>query len=121
MGTVSGFVFDDKKQKIYVVGDSIWCPEVELALDTHHPDVIIANAGGARFLTGDPITMTPDHILNLHNKLPKAKIIAVHMDTVNHCFIHRTDLLAFLEKDNLAAKILLPADGNSLVLNESGF
>ena len=116
MGVVSGFVFDDGKQKTYITGDSIWCTEVEQALETHKPDIIIANAGGAQFLTGGPITMTPDHIINLHKKQPKAQIIAVHMDTVNHCFVRRKDLVAVIEANNLASKILVPADGASLSL-----
>jgi L-ascorbate metabolism protein UlaG (beta-lactamase superfamily) len=116
MGIVSGFVFDDGKQKTYVLGDSIWCPEVQQALDNHNPDVLIANAGGAQFLTGGPITMIPDHILNLNRRQPKAKVIAVHMDTVNHCLIKRKDLMAVLEKNNLTAKILIPDDGEALSL-----
>lgn len=118
MGHVSGFVFDDGSQKIYIAGDSIWCQEVEQALETHKPDVIIANAGGAQFLTGGPITMTPEDILSLHNKSLQAKIITVHMDTVNHCFVKRADLIAVLKEKNLSSKILVPVDGQTLILQD---
>lgn len=118
MGQVSGFVFDDGNQKIYVAGDSIWCTEVEQALESHKPAIIIANAGGAQFLTCAPITMTPEDILNLRNKSLQAKIIAVHMDTVNHCFVKRSDLLAVINEKQLSSTILVPADGQILSLQD---
>lgn len=114
MGEVSGFVFNHKKETIYVAGDTIWCEDVEKALSGFEPDITILNAGGAKFLTGNPITMTPSDILKVHNKLPKTKIIAVHMDTVNHCFIKRTDLLKVLTENRLESHVLIPNDGATI-------
>jgi len=111
MGTVSGFVFKHNEQTIYLAGDTIWCADVEKALQEHKPDVTILNAGGAQFLTGDPITMTPDDIIQVHEKCPTTKIIAVHMDTINHCFIKRVDLVKALSEKKPALKILIPDDG----------
>ena len=111
MGEVSGFVFSHKKESIYLAGDTIWCEDVEKALLKFEPEITILNAGGAKFLTGDPITMTPDDIIKVQEKLPKTLIIAVHMDTVNHCFIKRTDLRKALADKKLDSKILIPNDG----------
>ena len=114
MGVVSGFIFENGDQTIYVAGDTIWCNDVENALHQFKPMITVLNAGGAQFLTGDPITMTPDDIINVHEKLPGTKIIAVHMDTVNHCFIKRTDLVEALEKKGLQPEVIIPVDGEEI-------
>jgi len=111
MGEVSGFVFTSGNESVYVAGDTIWCEGVEKALSDFKPEVTILNAGGAKFLTGDPITMTPDDIMKVHEKLPQTIIIAVHMDTLNHCFIKRTDLSKALSKNKLRSDVLIPDDG----------
>jgi hypothetical protein len=55
--------------------------------------------------------MTPTDILQVHAALPMAKIVAVHMDTVNHCFIWRKDLIEFLKERNLEQIASVPFDG----------
>jgi L-ascorbate metabolism protein UlaG (beta-lactamase superfamily) len=114
MGTVSGFVFKYKERSIYLAGDTIWCDDVEKALLEHKPDITILNAGGAQFLTGDPITMIPDDIVQVHEKCPATKIIAVHMDTVNHCFVTRIDLLKALSQKKPGLKVLVPGNGEEI-------
>jgi len=116
MGEVSGFVFSYKKESLYVAGDTIWCDDVEKALTEHKPKITILNAGGAKFLTGDPITMTPNDIVNVYEKLPQTKIIAVHMDTVNHCLIKRKNLLDALIERGLESKIRIPNDGETITI-----
>ena len=115
MGIVSGFVLHLGGNKIYIAGDTVWCDDVESALRLHNPDVIVLNAGGAKFLTGDPITMTPDDVLRVRRKSPESKIIAVHMDTVNHCFARRTDLRKAVAESGLK-EILIPEDGETIEL-----
>jgi hypothetical protein len=57
MGRVSGFILKAVGEPtMYITGDTIWCEEVKKALDIYRPEVTIVNAGGARFITGDPIT-----------------------------------------------------------------
>src|SRR3954451_21927817 len=43
LGPVSGFVLDG----LYVAGDTIWCEEVEAAIERHRPRVAVVNGGGA--------------------------------------------------------------------------
>ena len=114
MGEVSGFIFNHEKESIYFAGDTILCEDVEKVLADFKPNITILNAGGAKFVTGNPITMTPKEILKVHNKLPQTIIIAVHMDTVNHCFIKRTDLLKVLTENQLESQILIPNDGETI-------
>ncbi len=121
MGTVSGYVFDNGNKKIYVAGDTRWCEEVEQALDTHEPDVIVLNAGGAQFIEGDKkgdaITMTPEDIYNVHRNATQSDIITVHMNTLNHCFVKRKDLKAALSTKGLDELIEIPLDGDTISLN----
>lgn len=116
MGEVSGFVFIHNEHSIYIAGDTIWCEDVEKALESYKPKVTVVNAGGAQFLAGDPITMTPEDIINVHEKLPSTEIIAVHMDTVNHCFVTRKDLSQALEKRGIQSKVSIPTDGQVIDL-----
>jgi len=117
MGAVSGFVIRaDREPTLYIAGDTIWCEEVEDALLTYHPDAVILNAGGAQFLTGDPITMTPDDVIRVCRSMPGSEIIAVHMDTLNHCIVTRQMLHDSLVGVGLGERVHIPADGETFPL-----
>ena len=116
MGKVSGFVIEQNGRRLYVAGDTIWCDEVADALKKHTPDFIVVNAGAAQFLQGGPITMSGDDVVTVCGALPSAKVIAVHMDTVNHCLLKRTDLRKILEEKKLTKRCIIPADGEVLLL-----
>lgn len=112
MGRVSGFVLKaDGQPTLYIAGDTIFCHEVKQALDEHRPDVTVVNAGGARFTVGNPITMDADDVVNLCRYAPYTKIVAVHMDTINHCLVTRSDLHSRLEADGLSNQVTIPGDG----------
>ena len=110
MAPVSGFVLRAGGEPIvYIAGDTIWCPEVEEALREHRPSIVVVNAGAAQFLEGGPITMTADDVIATCQALPSARIIAVHMEAINHCLLTRADLAFQLEAARVRAEI--PADG----------
>ena len=112
LAPVSGFVLQAQGEpKLYIAGDTIWCAEVEQALGEFHPATVVLNAGGARFLEGDPITMTPDDVIAVCRKAPKAQVIAVHMEAINHCLVTRDDLAFQLEAARVREQVAIPADG----------
>jgi L-ascorbate metabolism protein UlaG (beta-lactamase superfamily) len=115
MGLVSGFVIRDQEQSLYIAGDTIWCEEVKQALDQYKPVYTIVNAGAAQFLTGGPITMAPEDIRQVQEHMPATKIIAVHMNTINHCLVTRSDLKAWLKENNRPA-VLIPEDGETMLI-----
>ncbi|MGI9050948.1 MAG: MBL fold metallo-hydrolase, partial [Rubrobacteraceae bacterium] len=81
MAPVSGFVLRSAEApSLYIAGDTVWCPEVEEALSSYTPDVVVLNAGAARFLSGDPITMTAEDVAQVSRAVPDARILAVHME-----------------------------------------
>jgi L-ascorbate metabolism protein UlaG (beta-lactamase superfamily) len=112
MGEVCGFVLGAPGEPVlYVAGDTIWCAEVDRALAEHDPDVVVVNAGAARFLEGDPITMDADDVIATA-RAARGAVVAVHMEAVNHCGLTRAQLA-----DAAAAAgvdVVIPADGEAL-------
>ena len=114
MAPVSGFVVRaEGSPTLYVAGDTVWCPEVEEALGFHNPDVVVVNAGAARFLEGDPITMTEGDVVNVCRAVPDALVIAVHMEAINHCLLTRGELEEELHSEGLSERVEIPADGET--------
>ncbi|MBZ5646297.1 MAG: MBL fold metallo-hydrolase [Acidobacteriia bacterium] len=112
MAPVSGFVLRASGEPtLYIAGDTIWCEEVAGPLHEFHPATTVVNAGGARFLQGDPITMTPEDVIRVCQAAPKTQVVAVHMDAINHCIVTREDLAFQLEAERLRERVALPADG----------
>ncbi len=110
MAPVSGYVLKSEHEPtLYIAGDTIWCKEVSDAIKHFQPEVIVVNAGGARFLEGDPITMTPNDVVHVCHAAPKAKVIAVHMEAINHCLVTREELERHLRKAGVHVQI--PEDG----------
>ncbi|MFW5937766.1 MAG: MBL fold metallo-hydrolase [Halanaeroarchaeum sp.] len=117
MGPVSGFVFDaEDEPTLYVAGDTRWCSALCNAFAKHDPDAVVLNAGGARFTEGKPITMTAADVERVCRSLPDAKIIAVHMDAINHCLESRADLHQALEEEGVIAQVEIPDDGEWVTL-----
>ncbi len=113
MGQVSGFVFRAQGEPaLYIAGDTIWCDDVKAALDAYKPDMTIVNAGGAKFVIGEAITMDEDDVIELVRYAPYTRAVAVHMDTINHCHVTRSKLRARLAVDNLLDRVDIPEDGD---------
>ena len=118
LAPVSGFVLKGTgAPTIYIAGDTVWCPDVESALGAHRPDVIIVNAGAAQFLEGGPITMDAADVLQVCRAAPKARVIAVHMEAINHCVLTRAALREAVSRSPQKATVSIPADGEVLTLS----
>jgi L-ascorbate metabolism protein UlaG (beta-lactamase superfamily) len=110
MAPVSGFVLENNKEKLYIAGDTIYCDEVEQAIRKHNPQSIIVNAGGAQFLTGGPIIMNVEDVIRTANQAKGSRIVAVHMEAVNHCLLSRAQLREAVKKAGLDS-VHVPGDG----------
>ena len=112
LAPVSGFVLSAPGEPtLYVAGDTVPCDELSAALEAHSPDVVVVNAGGARFTRGDPITMTADDVVAVAAQAPAARVIAVHLEAVNHCIETRADLHQRLRAEGLEGHVTVPEDG----------
>lgn len=112
MGPVSGFALQaEGEPSLYIAGDTIWCDEMAEALRTYQPAVTVVNTGAAQFNVGGPITMTAEDVVAVCRELPATRVIAVHMEAVNHCLLTRAELGQKLEVEGLSAQVIIPADG----------
>jgi L-ascorbate metabolism protein UlaG (beta-lactamase superfamily) len=117
MAPVSGFVVAAPGEPVlYLAGDTIWCDEVAETLDAHRPDVVVVNAGAARFLEGDPIVMTADDVVTVARHAPSARVVVVHLEAINHCPLTRADLHQRLHEEDLTGRVTVPEDGAEVPL-----
>ncbi|MCH5584786.1 MBL fold metallo-hydrolase [Shimazuella sp. AN120528] len=115
MGAVSGFILQAEGEDcLYITGDTVWCEEVERAIEVYRPEVIVAFSGAAQFLTGGAITMDKEDLRQLYVSSPESSIVAVHLDTWNHCLLTRKELSDYLVKVDMFDRFHLPQDGEVL-------
>ncbi|MGH3018707.1 MAG: MBL fold metallo-hydrolase [Gaiellaceae bacterium] len=104
LGPVSGFVLD----ALYVAGDTVWCEEVEDAIERHRPRVAVVNGSGACFLESGPLVMTGADVREVVARVPT--VVVVHLEAINHCLETRAEVRAAVPE------ALVPEDGESLEL-----
>jgi L-ascorbate metabolism protein UlaG (beta-lactamase superfamily) len=115
IGPVSGFVLRaENEPSLYVAGDTIWCEQVEAALEAHQPSVVVVNAGAAQFTDSGPITMDAGDVLSVARAAPDSRVVAVHFESINHCVLSRRELRERVEREGLAERVLIPSDGEVL-------
>jgi L-ascorbate metabolism protein UlaG (beta-lactamase superfamily) len=113
-GLVSGVVFKhDTEQTLYVAGDTVWYEGVQEAIDTHRPEIIVVNAGDNQFLEGGSLVMGKDDVYEVYKAAPSAKIIASHMEAVNHWTLSREELKRFVDEKGISSSVFVPNDGES--------
>jgi L-ascorbate metabolism protein UlaG (beta-lactamase superfamily) len=119
MAPVSGFVLrEDAGRTLYLAGDTVLYDEVEAVLDEHRPDVVVVNAGGARFTGGEPIVMDVDDVVEVARRVPDARIVVVHLDAINHCSQTRADLHQRLHEQRLTGRVTVPEDGAAVPVDQ---
>jgi L-ascorbate metabolism protein UlaG (beta-lactamase superfamily) len=113
IGVVSGFVFEaDGEPTVYWVGDSIWCEAVENTIDQFKPDIIITHSGGAKLPGFETIIMDGEQTLTTARSAPQAKVVAIHLEALDHCTEKRETLRHMADKQALpASRLLIPEDG----------
>ena len=116
LGEAMGVIFEAKgHETIYVAGDTIWRPEVEQAIQRFKPDVIVLNTGNA-LVNGfnESIIMGKEDTYRATKQAPNAKIIAVHMDAINHMSLTREQLAEYVKIKGIQDKVLIPLDGETV-------
>lgn len=114
VGEVCGVVFKHADEKsLYIAGDTVWYEDIQNEIDTHKPEIIVVNGGDNQFLQGGSLVMGKEDIYNVYQAAPKATIISVHMEAVNHWGLSREELKSFLAEKGIASNVLVPDDGES--------
>lgn len=116
LGEAMGVVFQSPQHKtLYLAGDTIWRPEVDQALEQFKPEIIVLNAGYARISGFDnSIIMGKNDVLKTSKLMPKSKVVAVHMDAINHMSLTRKELKQFVHANGIDSHVDIPQDGESL-------
>lgn len=112
LGEAMGVVFQSKNNPtVYLAGDTLWTAEVNKAIIRFKPEVVILNTGDAKMIGFDGgIIMGTQDVAHARKMLPNAKLIAVHMDAVNHMSVYRKDLRQFVEANKIQ-NVAIPEDG----------
>lgn len=118
MGEVSGFVLQASGEPtLYWAGDSIWCDEVKEAIEHFSPDVIITHSGGATLPGHDPIIMTGEETISLSKAAPDARVVAVHLEALDHCTVTREGLRKMRDEASIPdSRLVIPEDGETVNL-----
>ena len=98
---------------LYISGDTILTEQVRRALMEFQPDIAVMAAGAAQLDIGKPILMTMDDMVEFVELAPK-KVIANHLEALNHCPTTRGQLQNALAQKGLLEKVIIPEDGAEL-------
>ena len=116
MGNVSGFILKSENEPvIYWTGDTVWYDEIKKTINEFKPEIIITHSGGACFVTGEPIIMDAQQTVDLCKAAPDSKVIAIHMECLDHLTVTRSELRKFANQNNINSnQLLIPEDGEIL-------
>ncbi|MDO4536401.1 MAG: MBL fold metallo-hydrolase, partial [Clostridium perfringens] len=99
---VCGVVFNHKDEKsLYIAGDTVWCDEVQEAINSYKPEIIILNSGDAQFADGKSLIMGKEDAYEVCKAAPNSTVIASHMEAVNHATLSRKELKEFVEEKQI--------------------
>ena len=116
LGEACGVVFRHPQEKtLWLVGDTIWRDDIAADLLKLRPDVVVLNAGYAHVIGFGPIIMGKEDLLNVHFTLPEAKIMAIHLEAVNHCLVSREEMRQYALDNQIADVVSIPQDGETVV------
>ena len=110
---VGFFIELPDEPSLYISGDTIFTPEVKRALTQLQPDIAVVAAGSASLDVGDSLLMNPKDILSFVQTAP-GKVIANHMDALNHCPTTRTKRQYMLKEVGLQEKVWIPENGETM-------
>jgi L-ascorbate metabolism protein UlaG (beta-lactamase superfamily) len=116
LGEAMGVLFQAPGYKtVYLAGDTIWRKEVDQTIQKYHPEVIVLNTGKAKVNGFEgAIIMGEDDVLHASQNATKAKIVAVHMNAINHTSLTREALRNYVKKQGIESRVDIPEDGASL-------
>ena len=105
---------------IYISGDTVYTEDVDRALTELQPDIAVMAAGTATLDISEPILMTVDELLKFTRNAP-GKVIANHLEALNHCPTTRDQLRNALEVNKLLSKVHIPLDGEVITIESEDY
>jgi L-ascorbate metabolism protein UlaG (beta-lactamase superfamily) len=115
MGNVMGFYIELPNEKsIYLSADTIYTDDVHKVLTQLKPEIAVVACGKAQLDIFKPLLMDMDDVLKFIINAPN-KVIANHLEAVNHCPTTRQQLKNEVSKVGLSDNVFVPNDGESIV------
>ena len=112
MANGAGFYFAlPDAPSVYISADTVFTADVERALTELKPDIAVMAAGTATLDISSPILMTMDELIRFVQAAP-GKVVANHLEALNHCPTTREQLADELAKKGLLEKVYIPDDGD---------
>lgn len=113
MGQVSGFVFQAATEPtVYWAGDTIWYEDTIANIQQWKPEVIITHSSGAVWgPERELIVMDASQTLAACLAAPTAKVIAVHMEALDHGTISRGRLRETAYRAGAEGRLVVLEDG----------
>jgi L-ascorbate metabolism protein UlaG (beta-lactamase superfamily) len=116
MGKGSSYLVEAPGEPLlWVSGDTVWSRPVRRAL-SRRPGAILANCGAARIPFGRSITMGAGDLDRICRAAPQARVVAVHMEALNHCALTRDGLRRAIQGKPYQAAVRIPNDGETVEL-----
>ncbi|TKB56508.1 MBL fold metallo-hydrolase [Ferrimonas aestuarii] len=117
MANGAGFLIElEGEPSIFVSGDTVLTDEIRRALTELKPDYAVLAAGQAQMDVGQPLLMAKSEMMEFIGLAP-GKVIANHMEALNHCPVDRRALRTLVAEQGVADKVLIPEDGETLSLS----
>lgn len=116
MGSVMGFSLQaDGEPSVYWAGDTVYYAPVERTIRDTGPDIVFTHSCGALW-DGTLIVMDGAQTVATCETAPaRARVVAVHMEALDHATGDRAALRAFADGKGVPARrLLIPADGETL-------
>jgi L-ascorbate metabolism protein UlaG (beta-lactamase superfamily) len=117
-GHVMGLTIEaESEPSIYWAGDTILYPPVRETIVTTDPDIIVTHSCGAKW-DDLLIVMDAEQTIEACRIAPEhTRIVATHMEALDHATVSRDDLQAYANAHDVAKhKLLIPSDGELLHL-----
>lgn len=117
LGRVSGFIFQaDNEPIVYWAGDTVLYDEVETIIKGVKPDIILTHSCGAVLQDSGPIVMDAEQTIAVCKLAPGAKVVATHINALDHGTVSREDLRVYARKNGISDdQLLIPFDGQTLI------
>jgi len=121
IGESSGYVFEKEGHPTLLwTGDTLLTDEIKQAITKHSPDIIITHSGGAQLpidAEGNKATLLMDDkaTVEVAQLAPQAKIVAVHLEALDHCPVTRVQLRSLADASGISSdQLLIPENGEVL-------
>ncbi len=107
-----------EEPSIYISGDTVYTKDVDRALNEFKPDIAVMASGSASLDVGGHILMPMEELIAFVKQAP-GKVIANHLEALNHCPTKRAQLREELKKSGMEEKVFIPNDGDVLSFKQT--